>query len=415
MGTRKLKRGVSNWVDGDKFWGREKEIELFTEYLADGAHILLTAQRRIGKTSLMREVSRRISGDYYCLHVDFEGSETPADAIVELAVETIKHRRLRDKVRDVFSSFLNKIDTIGIKEFKITLRGGVGKGDWQIKGDRVFAALAEADKPVVLFFDEVPILVNRILKDDDYEITPERKHEADLFMSWIRDNSQQYRGKIMIVLTGSIGLEPVLRQAGLSATINHFQPFELNPWNQEEAVGALQALANECGIRFEEGVCEYMADALGCCIPHHVQMYFEYVYQTCKKKESTTCTRDIAEHVYNESMLSTRGHVELSHLEERLKQVLGKEILPLAIDLLTEAAVVGKLTAKAIHILCEEHKERFSNQDEQEVLREVLGVLEHDGYLKEGTGGYQFVSKLLRDWWSKRFGGFYIPTDERES
>jgi hypothetical protein len=47
------------------------------------------------------------------------------------------------------------------------------------------------------------------------------------------------------------------------------------------------------------------------------------------------------------SMLGIRGHVELSHMEERLKMVLGPKLDLLALDLLTEAAVTGTLTSES--------------------------------------------------------------------
>ena len=48
----KLKQAVGNFVTGDRFWGRKTEMELFIRRVDDGAHQLLVAQRRMGKTSL---------------------------------------------------------------------------------------------------------------------------------------------------------------------------------------------------------------------------------------------------------------------------------------------------------------------------------------------------------------------------
>ena len=58
-----------------------------------------------------------------------------------------------------------------------------------------FEQLAGSEKPVIIFFDEVPILVNRMLKGNDYKITEERRRQTDTFMSWLRDNSIRHRGK----------------------------------------------------------------------------------------------------------------------------------------------------------------------------------------------------------------------------
>ena len=111
-------------------------------------------------------------------------------------------------------------------------------------------------------------------KGADYRITPERRQQADLFLSWLRENSIRHQGKIRIVLSGSIGLEPVLRQGRLSATLNNFEPFELKPWDEDTACGCLEALAASYELEFEPGVPGEMVEMLGCCIPHHVQMFF---------------------------------------------------------------------------------------------------------------------------------------------
>ena len=50
-------------------------------------------------------------------------------------------------------------------------------------------------------------------------------------------------------------------------------------------------------------------------------------------------------------MLSIQGHAQLSHLEERLKMVLGPELHPFALELLTEVATVGMITPESADII----------------------------------------------------------------
>jgi hypothetical protein len=48
------------------------------------------------------------------------------------------------------------------------------------------------------------------------------------------------------------------------------------------------------------------------------------------------------------------------------------------------------------------------------VLIEILGVLEHDRYLEQRPDhSYAFVSRLLRDWWDRRFGHTYTRVSQR--
>jgi hypothetical protein len=407
----KLKQGQGKVVTGDLFYDREKDKELFIDKIDEGAHILLVAQRRMGKTSLMAEVAEKIGDKYICIFVDLQGAKNSCDAVTALSLNSKKYQSIWKRTTDVFSNVLDNIEEIKVGDLGAKIRGGLTAGNWMTKGDQLFDILADAEKPVVLLLDEVPIMINRMLKDDNYVITRERKDLADEFMSWIRKNAIKHQGEVRIVITGSIGLEPVLRQAGLSATINNFVAFELKPWNDDTAEKCLNALANEYGVEFQEGVTKEMVSRLGCCIPHHVQMFFTHIHDRCKRKGSMVCSITDVEEVYERDMLGVRGHAELTHYEERLKQVLGEEVLPLALEMVTEAAVTGVLSREAIEAFQKEYT--FPGSETMEVMKEILWVLEHDGYLAQNTEGYIFVSKLLRDWWKKGHKNFYTPILER--
>lgn len=411
----KLIREVGSWVDKDRFWNREKEIASLTELLDEGANILITAPRRIGKTSLIRETGIRIQDNYCCLQVDLQKSHSPADIITEFSVATRPYRSLWNKTKEIFKNVItsaeDKIDELGVNDLTIKFRDGV-MSNWQKKGDDMIDAIAGAETPAIIFMDEFPLVINRLLKGPDYTITPERLKETDMFLSWIRSITIKYRQRIRMVVTGSIGLEPILREARLSHTMNTFTPFEVDPWDRETAAGCLQALANNYGVVFREGVKEWMIERIGSPIPHHVQMFFNYIYEDCKKRGDMHCTEKDAEQVYNSRMLSTRGHTELSTYEERLKSVLSSEALPLALELLTEAAVTRKLTTEAATTLSRDFS--FEEKESQDAVREIIGILEHDGYLVKEKRGYVFVSTLVRDWWKARFGFRYVPAKKRE-
>ncbi len=256
-------------------------------------------------------------------------------------------------------------------------------------------------------------MVNRMLKDEDYKITPERKGQVDQFMSWLRKNSIKHQGKIHIVISGSIGLEPVLRQANLSTTINNFVPFELKAWDEITAKECLAALANEYGIKFEEGATSKIAEKLGLCIPHHVQMFFGHIYERCKRRSNMVCTIKDVEEVYDSEMLGVRGHAELTHYEEKLERVLGIELSKFAFDMLTEAAIVGRLDKLAIIAFQKEYAQSVT--DVAESQKEILQVLEHDGYLKKSREGFVFESRLLQDWWKNRHEAFFTSVLKRRA
>ena len=203
------------------------------ERVRDGIHTLLTAQRRMGKTSLVRELLRRLTneGAFETIFVDLEAAAAPADAIAEIGVQSRSAQGAWHRIKALFSNVLPVDVEIGAgsealagAEVRVKLRSGIDSGNWQQKGNEVFAALAGSDRRVVLAIDELPILVNRLLKGYDYRITPERRQAADEFLSWLRMIGQTHRGRISLILSGSVRLEPILQQAGLSAHANIFFP-----------------------------------------------------------------------------------------------------------------------------------------------------------------------------------------------
>ena len=132
-----LRKAGANWVEGpDRFFDREIELEALAERARDGTHTLLTAQRRMGKTSLVRELLRRLAaeGTIETVFVDLEDAADAADAIAAIGAEA----------KSV-------------------------EGAWR------------------------------------------RIRAADAFLSWLRKNGQAHRGRVVMILSGSIGLEPILR------------------------------------------------------------------------------------------------------------------------------------------------------------------------------------------------------------
>ena len=85
-----LRKTVGNWVDGDRFFDREADIAELRERVREGTHTLITAQRRMGKTSLVRELLRQLheAKEAECIFVDLEDARDAADAIVEIGLQT---------------------------------------------------------------------------------------------------------------------------------------------------------------------------------------------------------------------------------------------------------------------------------------------------------------------------------------
>ena len=398
----------SNWVDGDRFFDREPELRLLRERVANGIHTLLTAQRRMGKTSLVREFLRRLDeeGEVATVFVDLESSMDAEDAVAEIATQARPLRTVQSRVMswvgDSLRGVRDNVEELGVSELRVSLRKGLDAGNWQRTGDQVFEALAANDRSVVLAIDELPILVNRLLKGHEYNITRERLAMTDSFMSWLRRCCQTHQGSICLIISGSIGLEPVLGQAKLSAHANVYSPFDLKPWPHDVAVECLAALARGHGVGLSEAVRDEMCSRLRCCVPHHVQRFFYHVYEHLLRDQRNEATLQDVERVYQDDLLGSRGQADLLHYEDRLRMVLGAGGCATALSLLTDAALNNGLLEESMIDL---QRKIEMPLGEGISVDDTLHVLVHDGYLERRQEGYGFVSGLMEDWWRTRYGG----------
>ena len=403
-----MQKAIGNWVDGDNFFNREVELLTLIERIQEGTHTLLAAPRRMGKTSLVRELLRQLedSGQHETIFVDLESAVTPADAVAEIAFQSRVIKGAWGWIKQRFAN-VSLPDTeisacVPGMDLKMKLRASVDAGNWRHKGNQIFAALARSDHPVALALDELPILVNRLLAGNDSRITPERKRVADEFLSWLRKNGQEHRGRVSMILSGSVSLEPILQRAGLSAHVNIFPIFDLKPWDEKTAMACLAALAKNYDLDLPTAVREEMCRRLRCQIPHHVQRFFDVLHQHLRHAGRSTASVEDIEHVYDSEMLGVRGQMDMAHYEERLRMVLGDGAYQVALEMLTEAAVTGgQLSGNAI---ARQHALQAVADANPVQIEDVLHVLEHDGYLARQGDGYRFISGLLEDWWRVRYG-----------
>ena len=90
---------AGRWVSGDDFFDREGELRVLESHVRDHNHLLLTGQRRMGKTSITRELGRRLEATgWIFLFADVEGSTFPEDAVATIAKETYPIRSIASRL-----------------------------------------------------------------------------------------------------------------------------------------------------------------------------------------------------------------------------------------------------------------------------------------------------------------------------
>ena len=121
-----------------------------------------------------------------------------------------------------------------------------------------------------------------------------------------------------------------------------------------------------------------MCRRLRCCVPHHVEQFYFYLFEELRRREQTEADLGDVERVYRDEMLGISGQVDLNHYETRLNAVLGPKRYWVARELLTEAAVNdGILRDESVRRFIDSLRSLPSASLEN--VRNVLRVLEHDG------------------------------------
>lgn len=213
------------------------------------------------------------------------------------------------------------------------------------------------------------------------------------------------------MVSGSIGLVPLVQRLGMPDRINHLFPYRLGPWSRHDSVECFKRLAESHGLPIDGEVADAVYEALGVGIPHHVQSYFAHLQDFVAMRNLERVTVEHVGEVYRTELLGPAGQSDLAHYETRLRDALDGDSYRIALEILAEAATQDVFTGRARRLL-----ERWYSPVMEEAPRrigEALDVLMHDGYLEAGGDGHRFPFQLLKDWWLARFRDHHVPLMDR--
>ena len=403
-----MRSSTGRWVCGDDFFDREADLRILENYVKDHNHVLLTGQRRMGKTSVVMELGRRLETlDWAFLFADVEGATCAEDAIAEIARAVHPVRPISSRFANGMKRWLNvNVEEINAYDFSVKIRAGLDTGSWRRHGEQLLNACAMHDKPVLLVIDELPIFLKRMVQHDS------DARRVDEFLSWLRKALQSHgENSPVLIISGSIGLEPLVRRQGISDRINHLYSYRLAPWGRDTSIKCFNLLAKNYELNVEEGVADEVYETLGVGIPHHVQSFFARMRDFTMMRGRDRILVEDVKTVYRTELLGPPGQNDLVHYETRLKEALEDENYSIAMEILAEAATQELFTQDAQRCL----EQLYSNvvDDVSRRTLDTLEVLVHDGYLSLDGDGYRFPSRLLKDWWSARFRGHHIPLPNR--
>ena len=198
-----MKLSTGRWVSGNNFFNREPELQVLEARVLGGNHTLLTGQRRMGKTSIARELGLRLERkEWTFLFADVEDAACPEDFLADIVQAAYPVRSIAARITDTMKRwFSENVEAVGASEFRVKFRAGLDAGNWRRHGEEIIRNLAEHDQPVLLVIDELPIFLKRMLLHEDGAARVEE------FLSWLRSVVQGFDNRSpVLIVSGSIGL-----------------------------------------------------------------------------------------------------------------------------------------------------------------------------------------------------------------
>lgn len=409
-----MKSATGRWVSGDNFFDRADELDQLEELVSEGNHVLLTGQRRMGKTSVARELGARLQRSGWGLvFADIEGARDEEDAISTIASAALDLASIRPKLlvraRRWLGERAGTVEELKAHSFGVKFRAMLAEDTWRPRGRELVALCAGHSEGVLMVLDELPIFLARLLKKD------RGTERADEFLSWLREAFQfdhDHGGSPVLLVSGSIGLVPLVERLRIPDRINYLHSVRLGPWPREVAVECLQHLSTEYRLSLDARAANEVYDRLGIGIPQHVQSFFARLrFCAGARAHARIGVKDVKE-VYRNEMLGPAGQSELAHYETRLREALGDaRSHEIACTILAETATQGVFTAAARQALGSHCYAEGAEAGDQ--ISWILGILDHDGYLERSNDGYRFLSRWLQDWWLLRSRDHHVRLEDR--
>lgn len=378
-------------VEGDNFFGREKELNFAWKHIAKGNSLILAAPRRVGKSSFGKKLLVKAEDKgWNILEINLE-QITTEDAFIRLFVEKLEQaswwttfkNKSKEKIQQLLSSIKTSVEFEGVK----------GTIEWQTNKENIYDKLKQLldhQENTLIMVDEVTILLNSYLRDGEKGMD-----NVVFFLNWLRSFRQISKSKIRWIFCSSIGLDNFTNAHGLSYTFNDVSPFPLGAFDTTTSKKLLQQLAKSDNLPLTDELNDYIIHKLGWTLPYFLQILFykvNYLVQIQAFPLTQTTINQAYKQLLKENYLNT--------WDERLKDYGAMEIP--SRTLLKQLCQHSEGSSRTILIDVLNHQIKDPSKSET-LTAQAIKMLENDGYLIENNKKYSFRSPLLRDFWFNRF------------
>ena len=380
-----IKAGPS--VEGDDFYGREKELRYAWEnHISKGVSLLLSAPRRVGKSSFAKRMLRSAKENRWkTLYLDLQGISTESE-FVKLFKEGLGETGIQ-KTGDIVLKLFESIQDFEVLGNKVLINSNVWRNDTYGK----IKQLIENAGEILIVIDELTIYLNHLLTQEN------GKEKVEFFLEWLRKFRQTSGTNVRWILCSSVGIENFASIHNLSKHLNDIHFFYIGAFSEDEAKDFISRLDIGDNEQFTEEHIQHILDKLVWHLPFFIQILVEKINSLICLDEKKQLSNDTIDEAYD--CLISEKH--FNTWDDRLKYYC--EFEDTARKILKSCALPNGESKENLLTNLSANKSDIDIDKMETILSKLLNMLKHDGYLTEHSGKYIFRSPLLRVFWYNRF------------
>jgi len=387
----KLRANPGGQLSPAEVIGRDKQIGRLWGIL-ERQSLVLSAERRMGKTCVVKKMMAEAPSDMLLIYHDLEGLRSPLEFVETLFQDVEGYlsglQRTAKRTRQV----LNQVGGAEFNGFKLP---NIAASHWKTLLTKTIEDLIEhQERTLIFFWDEMPMMLDNIKQDSGEKVAME---VLDTLRSLRQMSGNHSSSKLRMVFTGSIGLHHVigsLKQAGYAnAPTNDMYIEELPPLlpidAQELAHGLLAG--EEIPTDDIQGTAKAIAKAVD-GIPYYIHHVVDRLKWTYGKANPGIITKFV-----DACLTDSLDRWDMSHYRDRIDVYYESDKRPFVLNLLDILAVANQ--PLQFNDLFNRLKAHVVTED-SEMVRDVLTLLQRDHYIiQKSDGTYRFRFPLIRRYW----------------
>lgn len=388
-----LESSVGQPAEGkNKYFHREKIVNKILRKLKKGENLLLSAPRRIGKSSILKYIKDNAKENEIIKYLIVQSVDSQEQFFKKLYNELLKDKEIYEGISGYFTKASAYTKYYASKISGVSIEGQVDIKEASINYYEECIKLIESfktDKQIYIFIDEFPDALNNILNTNSQQALKFLQMNRDLRINFSNKN-------LRFIYTGSTGLNNVVKKLDKLDLINDIQNIQVPPFSKEESEELIKRLILGFQEEIEEfnisqEVIEYILNKITWRLPYYIQIILEELFEYYEDEEKEI-TYETIDFILLEIVKSKSNHSDyFENWKRRLKNAFKDENYNFAIKILNYISKNETMEYNVIYDKSIEYK--------IEDLKYILDVLEHDGYISENDKKYGFNSILLKEWW----------------